>query len=222
MPPDETNTAREGALAARRSASSAVRRNGPATFVAKVSSNPSAVSVRSDGSTPTLWTSTSSRRSFAVNRSANVRTAPRSERSHSSTATRASGTASRTAAAATSPRSALRTSSRVSVPSRAKPTAAAKPMPAVAPMTIATFPAIDGGISQPRAQAVAHGGVPGQDGAVEQRVEHVHGLRPRRGLRFAGAPATRRGRPDRPGRGEDRRGPRGGAAPLSASVRCAP
>ena len=74
IPPEETQTTRPSADFSRAPRSRVVRRNGPTTWVAKVSSSPSRVSWRSSGSTPALWTSTSTGSAARTRRSpANVR-----------------------------------------------------------------------------------------------------------------------------------------------------
>ncbi len=73
MPPELTLITRAGALRSSRPRSSAIRANGARTWVANISSCPSAERVRCAGIRPALLTSTSRRDSSAVNRSANVR-----------------------------------------------------------------------------------------------------------------------------------------------------
>ena len=65
---------RAGALACSNGVSMPVNRNGPSTFVANVNSIPSGERIRSGGSTPALFTSTSRRGSRELKRSANLRT----------------------------------------------------------------------------------------------------------------------------------------------------
>ena len=101
---------RAGALRSSSPTSSFVSRNGPSTFVANVSSNPSTDSMRSPVSTPALLTSTSRRSCSALKRAEKPRTDASELRSQSATATRRLPVRAAISSRACSPRSALRAS----------------------------------------------------------------------------------------------------------------
>ena len=140
MPPEETFTTRDGAPARSAGSSSAVSRNGPSTLVAKLSSKPSPVWVRSAGIAPALLTSTCSSGLSATKPVANSRTAAMLETSQISRRTRSEPVRSEICASARSPLSRFRTTMCTVAPPRASCSAAAAPMPELAPVIITLHP----------------------------------------------------------------------------------
>ncbi len=140
MPPDETLITLEGAALRKAGNSRAVRRNGPSTLVANVSSNPSSVCIRSAGSTPALLTRTSSFDSDDTNTDANSRTEPRLDTSQRCRSIEVEPEASLIRANASSPRSRLRTTMWTLAPPRASSVQAASPIPALPPVTTTDLP----------------------------------------------------------------------------------
>ena len=144
MPPEDTLITREGAEAFSSGDSRSISTCGPSTWVAKVSSTPSAVSVRSGGITPALLTSTSRRSSAARKRPVKRRTDARSLTSQVTPLTCPPVSAASTRASVVL-RSRSRVSTRTSAPSSASPAAAARPRPEEAPVTSTTLPSMRGG-----------------------------------------------------------------------------
>jgi hypothetical protein len=141
MPPEAPVTIRDGALLRSSPSSSFVDRNGPATFVAYVSSSPSAVAVHRAGRTPALWTSTSSRGSRARNAAAKRRVSPTSLVAQHHLDVRAPGVLDDLRAGLLAALGVVG-QRRTPAPSRASPVAVAGPRPEVAAVTSATPPSM--------------------------------------------------------------------------------
>ncbi len=109
--------------------------------MAKVSSKPSSVLVRSAGITPALLTSACSSEFSAAKRAANSRTEARLDTSQSSSTSLSEPVRSEIRARASSPRSRLRTSMCTVAPPRASRSLMAAPIPDPAPVTSTDQPA---------------------------------------------------------------------------------
>src|SRR3989475_5305838 len=144
---------REGAPARSAGTTRFVSRNGPRKFVANISSNPSAVSIRLRLNTAAVWTRTSSRSCDPPNDFTKARTERRSERSAMRSSTDPAPLACRTVARSARPRPSPRATATTVAPRRPNSLAVAFPSAPVAPVTMQTRPT-----RLPAAPALCRGG----------------------------------------------------------------
>ena len=197
-PPEVTATTRPSGLCGESRPQVASRTNGPSTIVAKVRSNPSAVSSRVANIAPALSTKhVDPRRRRRGSRSAAART--EASDAMSATTDRTAPSASRPRARSASARVVSRRARRApaSAPIRAKDPAASRPSPDVGPVITTVRPGHRPGLGVPPIEqsapdSIAHPREGRDDEDLEQVVEqgseigHVHmfgpGTRPDRSL----------------------------------------